>query len=231
MEKTLKVTNVLSDPTRYHIYQHIVSSQKEVTVAQIAEKFDIHQNVARLHLSKLEDIRLVKSFSKKTGKGGRPAKVYTLSDELIELSFPYRDYRTLAKIAIESMASLGDIGEQALYQTGKKYGTEMFSQINRTSRHLTIQEKIDILEDTGKMLGLYASFTYNETTGSISFEINNCPFKEVAETNDNIVCKMHSSFLKGMFESLFEDIELIEEKNMFTHDCSQCSYLVNLATV
>lgn len=231
MEKTLKVTNVLSDPTRYHIYQHLVSTQQEVTVAEVAEKFDIHQNVARLHLSKLEDIRLVISFTKKTGKGGRPARVYTLSDELIELSFPFRDYRTLARIAIESMASLGQAGQHALYETGKKYGMQIFKEVQQTTPHLVVQEKIELLEDAGKMLGLYATFDYNEGDRTITFEINNCPFKEIAETNKDIVCSMHGSFLKGMFAALFADMELIEEKNMFAHDCSKCSYLVNLATV
>ncbi|XGA29544.1 helix-turn-helix domain-containing protein [Virgibacillus sp. CBA3643] len=59
MENTLKLTNVLSDPTRYNIYQFIVKHHKEVSVVEIAGEFDIHQNVARLHLSKLEDINLV----------------------------------------------------------------------------------------------------------------------------------------------------------------------------
>lgn len=231
MEKTLKVTNVLSDPTRYNIYQHLVTSRKEVTVAEMAKKFDIHQNVARLHLSKLEDIQLIQSYAKKSGKGGRPAKVYTLSNKLIELSFPQRDYRTLAAITIESMASLGEAGKQALYQTGHKYGMEMVGRGPGSNANLSMEEKIHLLEDTSDMLGLYASFTYNEADHNISFQINNCPFREVAESNHDIVCTMHSSFLKGMFTAVFDDMELKEETNMFMHDCNHCSYKLNLSIV
>ena len=58
MEQTLKITNVLSDPTRYYIYTFITKNHKEVTVQEIAENFSIHPNVARLHLSKLEDVNI-----------------------------------------------------------------------------------------------------------------------------------------------------------------------------
>ncbi|TXK86230.1 helix-turn-helix transcriptional regulator, partial [Parageobacillus sp. SY1] len=54
MEQTLKITNVLADPTRYHIYEYITKKHKKVSVQEIAEAFNIHPNVARLHLTKLE---------------------------------------------------------------------------------------------------------------------------------------------------------------------------------
>ncbi|MFA1821544.1 hypothetical protein ACDX78_15420 [Virgibacillus oceani] len=36
----MMVTKVLSDPTRYNIYQHIIQNQREVSVADIAKQFD-----------------------------------------------------------------------------------------------------------------------------------------------------------------------------------------------
>ena len=73
MEQTLKITSVLSDPTRYKIYQYITERHNDVTVQEIADQFEIHPNVARLHLSKLEDVSMLSSETKKTGKGGRPS--------------------------------------------------------------------------------------------------------------------------------------------------------------
>ena len=37
MEQTLKITNVLADPTRYYIYQFILNNHREVTVQEIAD--------------------------------------------------------------------------------------------------------------------------------------------------------------------------------------------------
>lgn len=65
MEHTLKITNVLSDPTRFYIYQYITNCHRDVTVQEIADKFSIHPNVARLHLSKLEDVRMLYAETKK----------------------------------------------------------------------------------------------------------------------------------------------------------------------
>lgn len=68
MEQALKITGVLADPTRYYIYKYISQKHSYVTVQEIADEFDIHPNVARLHLSKLEDVHMLKSETKKTEK-------------------------------------------------------------------------------------------------------------------------------------------------------------------
>ncbi|WP_163969995.1 helix-turn-helix transcriptional regulator [Oceanobacillus halotolerans] len=234
MEQTLKVTNVLSDPTRFNIYEYIVKHHDAVSVVDIANEFKIHPNVARLHLSKLEDINMVISFSQKTGKGGRPSRLYQLSDEVIELNFPHRDYKLLSSIAIESFVELGEAGRKALYKTGKKYGNQVIDnyQTLNTAQQPSIIQKLHILEDAGNMLGMYPNFEYNEVDNSVSFSIKNCPFKEIAIKNENqtMICNMHQSFLKGMFEALFTDVELIEEENMF-QGCENCSYVAKLSAV
>src|SRR5699024_3540129 len=142
MNNTLKITGVLSDPTRFNIYEYITDSGKEVTVLDISKKFGIHPNVARLHLSKLVDIHLLYASTQKTGRGGRPSRVYRLSDTVVELSFPHRDFKLLSKIALESLINLGSLGEEALYTTGKKYGIEFINKKNTNSNNeLTDEEK------------------------------------------------------------------------------------------
>lgn len=232
MEQTLKVTNVLSDPTRFNIYQYIIEHHQAVSVLEIAKEFDIHPNVARLHLSKLEDVDMVTSYSHKTGKGGRPSRLYCLSDEVIQLNFPHRDYKLLSSIALEAFVELGETGRQALYHTGKKYGIKMIHQYQSASlsEALTFEKRLQILEDAGSMLGMYPKFTFHPETNSIAFKIKNCPFKEIAANNHQLVCKMHHSFLKGMFEALFKNVDLIEEDNMF-NGCENCSYVAKLSIV
>ncbi|SFD53940.1 Predicted transcriptional regulator, ArsR family [Lentibacillus persicus] len=231
MEQTLKVTGVLSDPTRFNIYQYMIKHHQEVSVASIAKEFNIHPNVARLHLSKLEDIHMVESYSEKTGRGGRPSRLYKLSDEVIDLHFPHRDYKLLSSIALESFIELGEPGRQALYQTGYKYGAKMIEQYQRIpSINLNTEQKLKILEDAGTMLGMYPEFQYDAKDNSVSFQINNCPFKEIIDKNHAMVCRMHHAFIKGMFEALFDDIELMETENMF-NGCENCSYVAKLSIV
>ncbi|MGM9927332.1 MAG: helix-turn-helix transcriptional regulator [Bacillus sp. (in: firmicutes)] len=227
MEQTLKITNVLSDPTRYYIYQHITKQHHEVTVQEIADTFNIHPNVARLHLSKLEDINLLSSETKKTGKGGRPSRLYRLSDDVIQLHFPYRDYQLLANIAIETMMKLGEVGKEALHKTGKAFGQSLvesqLKDIQRSNTELTFEEKVLILKNAATLAGFYPEFHIGDDQKTICFQIHNCPFKEIAKVQKDSICDMHSSFLKGMFHALFTNVELIENENMMD-GCSSCSY-------
>jgi predicted ArsR family transcriptional regulator len=231
MEQTLKITSVLADPTRYHIYEYITKKHKEVSVQEIADAFNIHPNVARLHLTKLEDVRMIVSETQKTGKGGRPSRLYRLSDEVIHLHFPFRDYQLLAKIAIQAMMKLGDVGKQALYETGKSFGKELVVQRiphDQSPQQLTFAEKAEIVKAAAETAGFYPTFEYNEEEGKIYLQIFNCPFKEIAFQTPEAVCQMHRAFLQGMFEVLFPNTELVEMESM-TNGCDHCSYRVSLA--
>ncbi len=233
MEQTLKITNVLADPTRYYIYQHIVNNHGDVSVQEIADSFNIHPNVARLHLSKLEDIDMLTSISRKTGKGGRPSRLYRLSDKVIQLHFPYRNYQLLAKIAVQSMMTLGEQGKQALYETGKVFGEGLINQqlaLNSTSiDRLAFAEKVNMLKNAATIAGLSPEIQASEEENKISFRIFNCPFKEVTEVEPGTICSMHNSFLKGMFEALFENVNIVEIENMMSN-CAACSYQASVLT-
>ena len=199
-----------------------------MTVQEIAEQFNIHPNVARLHLSKLEDVNMLKSENKKTGRGGRPSRIYKLSDQVIELNFPYRDYHLLAKIAFDAMVELGEVAEEALYNTGKRYGTELMethlTKNGLSKNQLTIKQKMNVLETTATMLGFYPDLYLHEEGNKIHLQVYNCPFNEVAKDHKNQTCNMHIAFIKGMLEALFDEFELITTQNMF-EGCSSCAYI------
>ncbi|NHM30296.1 helix-turn-helix transcriptional regulator [Neobacillus terrae] len=234
MEQTLKITNVLSDPTRYYIYQYITKRHQEVTVQEVADNFNIHPNVARLHLSKLEDVNMLASETKKTGKGGRPSRLYRLSDDVIQLHFPFRDYMLLAKVAIQTMISLGEEGKKALYITGKRFGAEIIemelAKKSQSGTDLDFEQKINILKSAATLAGFYPEFEVNGDETKIYFQIFNCPFREVAQAHTEIVCNMHHEFLKGMFEALFDSVELVEKENMISGCCETCSYQAMVTT-
>jgi predicted ArsR family transcriptional regulator len=226
VDKTLKITNVLSDPTRYYIYQYITKRHQDVTVQEIADEFDIHPNVARLHLSKLEDVNMLISETKKTGKGGRPSRLYRLSDDVIQLNFPFRDYQLLSKAALETLATFGEEGKKALYKTGKRFGTEMIEQEVARSQHnddFTFDQKLSCIKNAATLAGFFPEFEASEDQSKVYFQIFNCPFRELALEHTEMICSSHSEFLKGMFESVFDSVDLVEKENMFD-GCSSCSY-------
>ncbi|SER82240.1 helix-turn-helix transcriptional regulator [Salisediminibacterium halotolerans] len=226
-QHTLKITGVLSDPTRYSIYQYIGKQKRDVTVQEIADTFKIHANVARLHLSKLEEVNMLVSDTKKTGKGGRPSRFYRLSDEVISIQFPFRDYQRLAEIAIDSLASLGYEGIEALRKTGLKFGYEaaheFVSSFNQNPEAMAPAEKTKFIEQIAINQGLNPELHYDEQKEEITFRIYNCTFKEVAKDNRG-VCAMHHSLMNGIFQYFFPDVELKEEANMMKQNELACTY-------
>jgi predicted ArsR family transcriptional regulator len=225
--ETLKLTSVLADPTRFSIYQYIVSTHRAVTVQEIAEQFDIHPNVARLHLTKLEDVNLLDSTSEKTGKGGRPSRLYSLSDEVVSLQFPPRDYQLLANIAIETLLSFGEEGQKALYEMGRKFGHEAARQAIEKERisvtEMSPRAKLDSIYRLVLAQGLNPEIELVDEQ-NLRFRVYNCTFRETAAKNPESVCRMHHALLLGIFETYFgENISLIEESSMLA-GCKSCDY-------
>ncbi|UOY93997.1 helix-turn-helix domain-containing protein [Ectobacillus sp. JY-23] len=224
MDQALKITNVLADPTRYYIYQYVSKKHGDVTVQEIADAFAVHPNVARLHLTKLEDVHMLVSDTQKTGKGGRPSRIYRLSETVVQLQFPFRDYQTLSQIAIEALISLGDIGKQALFQVGQKFGHVAIQQyvLQTHATELSFEDKINIAKEIFCTAGLSPEFEVNADTKQVFYEVYNCPFKELATTT-HAICDMHGAFMKGVFQTLFTDIDL-QRTDSILHNCKSCNY-------
>ncbi|MEY3111189.1 MAG: hypothetical protein RIT23_320, partial [Actinomycetota bacterium] len=72
------ITSAFGDPTRRAVYLFARERETGVTAAQVAEKFDVHPNVARHHLDKLAAGGYLEISVEKVGaKGaGRPSKHY-----------------------------------------------------------------------------------------------------------------------------------------------------------
>ncbi|MDE5412281.1 helix-turn-helix transcriptional regulator [Alkalihalobacterium chitinilyticum] len=227
-QQTLKITSVLSDPTRFSIYQYVTKRHGDVTVQEIADQFNIHANVARLHLTKLEDVNMVVSETKKTGKGGRPSRFYRLSDEVVSLQFPYRDYQRLAELCLETLAGFGDEGVEALKKIGYKFGMEsaktFLARINRNIEGINDEEKIRFIEQIALNQGLNPEISFNQEEKQVSFSIYNCTFKEAIREHSVPLCSMHYSLLLGIFEFFFGKVILKEEQSMKDEGCIACSY-------
>ncbi len=227
MKKDIEVTNILSDSTRYQIYQHIVRINKPVTTKYIADLMGIHVNVAREHLTKLEKIDLLKVNTKRTGRGGRPSKLYSLADQAIEISFPFRDYKLLAKLSIEALANLGPEGELALKTIGMTYGKKIVQQEEKLKDKVSMFDKLQIISNLTNDLGLYSEVEVSDKTSDIYLSINNCPFKELTKTHGKLVCSTHHAFLEGILSELFDSYQFEELSNM-TGGCKSCDYRIQI---
>src|SRR3954468_2800379 len=86
------ITSAFGDPTRRDIYLFTRDAAAGVTASEVAERFDLHPNVARHHLDKLAaggylDVHVERP---QHAGVGRPSKRYRTTAKEMELEFPAR---------------------------------------------------------------------------------------------------------------------------------------------
>src|SRR5882724_2613178 len=85
------ITSAFGDPTRRDIYLYVRDAERGATASEIAERFELHPNVARHHLDKLAGGGYVEVGIERTDGGvGRPSKRYRVTEDHMTLELPVR---------------------------------------------------------------------------------------------------------------------------------------------
>jgi len=226
----LKITSILADETRYKIYEYLLQEKKAFNVQAVAEHFNIHPNVARLHLTKLSEIHLVSAVFVKSGKGGRPGREYKATDRGIELSFPKNDESRLIKWAVQLIEQIGPEAIETAKNISYKDGNEQMKLMitnNNISPFMEFEEKLELLSITASMIGYVPQIVETNQGKQILFSIYNCPFKNQLSANNEIVCILHESYLKGQIDALFDRNTFSQTQSMI-HNCDYCKYEIEI---
>ncbi|WP_332646736.1 helix-turn-helix transcriptional regulator [Lysinibacillus sp. 54212] len=227
----LKITSTLADETRFQIYEFMLQHQKEYNVQEIAEHFNIHPNVARLHLTKLADINVITADYIKTGKGGRPGRVYKVTEEGVSLTFPKREDPLLFQWILQLVKDLGEPaiekGKEITYQDGFNTMKELLSSTSSTHRPLSFNQKIELLTQSAALIGYVPKIIEQGDMQKIYFSIYNCPFHNHLQLYDNVICAFHESYLRGQMDSLFSNTDFIQLESI-VHNCANCKYEISI---
>ena len=231
MINQLKITSTLSDETRFSIYQFMLQEKKSFSVQEIAEKFNIHPNVARLHLTKLTEIEVVSSEYEKTGKGGRPGRRYKAKENGVTLSFPKRNYDELLEWTLEIIDTIGEeaikIGKKISYNKGSKDMEQLILSHGKDRLQLSMDDKIDLITEAASLIGYVPSIKEVPEGKTLSFAVYNCPYHDKIDSYSSVICNLHESYLRGQFDTLFDLKDFIKIESM-TNSCDYCTYRVNL---
>jgi len=197
MDREQRLTAVLADGTRYRIYRSIIEKPgSQVTVADVAEQFKLHPNVARMHLTKLEQAGLLVTSLRKGATGGRPARLYRLSDQVSSLVMPPRRYDLLSALALKALADTGDLERVAAVcrdagiDSGRVYLAE-----HPEFRRAGHQQLVAAMVEVGEQAGMLPEVTWDDK--ALAIDVRNCVFKELSTSQPDLVCVMHRAYLEG----------------------------------
>ncbi|MFS0875363.1 helix-turn-helix transcriptional regulator [Solibacillus isronensis] len=226
----IKISSTFADETRFSIYEFMLQQKQFLSVQDIADQFKIHSNVARLHLTKLAEIGAISSEHLKTGKGGRPGRVYKAKQEGINLSIPRRDTSSLIKWSLELIRELGEAAlskaQEISYRDGKQSMLEQLNSVKRKSP-LTFDEKLAMITKSATLIGYIPEVIEHNQSKSIIFSLFNCPFQEQISNYGEIVCQLHESYLYGQVDTLFDRHEITKMESMVS-DCDFCKYKISV---
>ncbi|QGG48508.1 helix-turn-helix transcriptional regulator [Heliorestis convoluta] len=228
-EDAQKISAVFADRTRFSIYQFIVNlSTQTCNVKEIAKEFSIHPNVARLHLSKLEEIGLLESDWDHQATPGRPGRVYKLCTKALSLTFPPRRYELLSHLLLESLYSYDDASD-VLERIGYQYGKKLAQKVTAQESFLMSQSMdeetkkkylIQILSAQG------VSFMITKEGTQKVIRLTNCPFRELALEHSHLTCKLHQAIIAGLYESFFEPVQMTTLSRQSNND-TYCELLLS----
>ena len=221
-QRTLDLTGALADPTRYAIYQAIVEAAGEaVTVLDVAERFSLHPNVARMHLQKLVEVELVESETRKSPGGGRPARTYRLG-RAATIQFPPRDYQLLATLTLQVMDNLdsddGNLLERVGVEMGREEGRRALTRDRLDPASAPVERTLESLTKTCAELGLFPHV--EQADGSVTVEIRNCVFRELSPQHPQLVCGLHTALLQGILEAYFGEVALDARPAIFAGEAA-----------
>jgi len=194
---------VLADVSRVAVLETLRKAGRPLTVPEVAESVGLHPNTVRVHLTLLtEHGHVTAAPEQHRERPGRPRVLYSAAARPED---GRRDYRLLAETLIGYLsAQSGDRGRAAI-EAGYGYGRRAVRPTG------VIGEDADADTAVGKVVELFAEagFAPRTTEDGTGIELHHCPFRELAETDADVVCGVHLGILRGALAGLGAPVEAV----------------------
>jgi predicted ArsR family transcriptional regulator len=207
----IAVTSAFGDPTRRDIYLFVRSSPAGVKAAEVAQRFDLHPNVARHHLEKLASGGYLAVELARHSTAGRPSKCYRVAAEDAHLSFPPRRDDLLATLLARALERLPiEEARGIAEEVGLEYGRAIAARMEPSEGHRSVKAAVASVADALTAHGFAA---HAESRGNaLTLVAEHCPFGDAARRYPHIMCAVDTGMVKGMLEGLYGETQpTIEE--------------------
>jgi predicted ArsR family transcriptional regulator len=207
------VTSAFGDPTRREIYLFAREAENGVTAAEVAERFDMHANVARHHLDKLAAGGYVGVHLERPegGGAGRPSKHYRVADKAMGLELSTKKDDLLVTLLGRALALLPPDAALAMAEeVGEEYGRALAAQMAPGDNHRTFRNALHAVAEALTAHGFAAHAEARGTSLRIISE--QCPFGDAA-TEHPVMCAVDRGMVRGMLAGLYGDTVPVTESS------------------
>ncbi len=194
-----RLADVFGDPTRRGIYRHLRGCDAPQSASEVANVFGLHRTVARAHLEKLGELGLVSTSTRRRPGGGRPAKIYSVTDDRLEVMLPPRRYERLARLLLQLVHETldPDVAATAAAALGRAYGVQTAEEFAGDGVQAPVRLSPRAVLDWMEIAGYGATLGSNGS-GETVIEVHNCVYRELSKDFPEVVCAFDRSMLCGM---------------------------------
>jgi predicted ArsR family transcriptional regulator len=177
----------LAQPTAIRLFEVLTAARRPLTTADAAERAGVHPNSARLHLGRLAAAGIAEEGTD-PGARGRPRKTWRVANGGRIGGRPPDANRELAQWLSRSVAVMAADRAEIRAQ-GRMIGREIAAEAES-------DDCPAVLDDSLRAMGFWPR---REQEGSTTrFTLCNCPYRDVAESNLEVICTLHLGIAEGI---------------------------------
>jgi predicted ArsR family transcriptional regulator len=161
-------------------------------VREVAQRTGLHPNTARFHLEALADAGLAARETQDRDTPGRPRTGYRA---VADGPAGRRRYRLLAQMLTSLIAATMPQPGRAAEEAGREWGgylTEQPPPYQRPAAAEAVAQLTAIMEELG-----FAPQPEAAGGGQYRLLLRHCPFREVAEQHQDVICALHLGLMRG----------------------------------
>ena len=209
------ITSAFGDPTRRDIYLFAREHAGGVTAAEVAQRFELHANVARHHLDKLAsggylEVAVARS---EHGGAGRPSKHYKVTSDAMPLEVPVRHDDVLVTLLGRALELLGpDAAQQMAEEVGIEYGKAMAESLGAgNDQPRSFRAALHSVADALSAHGF--ATRAEQRDGRLRLVSEHCPFGDAAVEHP-VICAVDRGMVKGMLGALYGETSPATEASL-----------------
>lgn len=191
--------DVLSQPTRARIFALLAERREPTGTEEVAAELGMHPNGVRRHLEHLSEAGLL-DRRKQQGGRGRPGDRWSVAAGANPRGDRPTAYADLTNWLIRAYPP-GPETLERVEKTGREIGRELAPPKK--------EDAAQAFREVMSALGFRPELEPKED-GGFSCSLGNCPYRESAARNQEVVCGLHRGITAGLLDKLDPEAELVE---------------------
>lgn len=191
----------LADETRTRLLRILRTTPEPLDAHDLAAQLGLHLTTIRAHLDVLIDAGLVASSSEDRTTPGRPRRLYDAIADSAATPEP-GGYHLLAEMLASQLAGNSTTVTQDAVAAGHAWGTYLIERPPPYTTTTSGEARAEVVQLMDRL-----GFQPELEDDGRQLLLRRCPFVDVAQRHQEVVCSLHLGILQGALQTLGSPLE------------------------